>query len=177
MSFTVPEKYRIKSGPLASNESYGNNGAFWVKTKKCVFTVIASDQMGWEHVSLLLLAQAVGGAGQKGGARAHLVAGLHAISGRGTRDRHGPDGVLSRVRVFVLAMEGENPQAVSSLKGLFLSALLVVCVRAFVVSWPGVQLGETLRGAPWRLGIPISGACSCEKSLPLASERAHFILL
>ena len=54
MSFTVPEKYRIKSGPFASNESYGNNGAFWVKTKKCVFTVIASDQMGWEHVSVSL---------------------------------------------------------------------------------------------------------------------------
>ena len=54
MSFTVPEKYRIKSGPLASNESYGNNGAFWVKTKKCVFTVIASDQIGWEHVSVSL---------------------------------------------------------------------------------------------------------------------------
>ena len=54
MSFTVPEKYRIKSGPLASNESYGNNGAFWVKTKKHVFTVIASDQMGWEHVSVSL---------------------------------------------------------------------------------------------------------------------------
>ena len=54
MSFTVPEKYRIKSGPWASNESYGNNGAFWVKTKKGVFTVIASDQMGWEHVSVSL---------------------------------------------------------------------------------------------------------------------------
>ena len=54
MSFQVPEKYRITKGPMGSNESFGNNGAFWVKTKKCVFTVIASDQMGWEHVSVSL---------------------------------------------------------------------------------------------------------------------------
>lgn len=54
MSFKVPEKFRITTGPLGSNESFGNNGAFWVKTKKCVFTVIASDQMGWEHVSVSL---------------------------------------------------------------------------------------------------------------------------
>ena len=54
MSFQVPEKYRITKGAMGSNESFGNNGAFWVKTKKCVFTVIASDQMGWEHVSVSL---------------------------------------------------------------------------------------------------------------------------
>lgn len=54
MTFRVPEKLRIKKGPMGSNESFGNNGAFWVKTKKCVFTVIASDQLGWEHVSVSL---------------------------------------------------------------------------------------------------------------------------
>lgn len=54
MSFKVPEKFRITKGPMGSNESFGNNGAFWVKTKKCVFTVIASDQAGWEHVSVSL---------------------------------------------------------------------------------------------------------------------------
>ncbi|XZW19012.1 DUF7694 domain-containing protein [Acinetobacter baumannii] len=54
MSFNVPEKYRITKGVMGSDSSYGNNGAFWVKTKKCVFTVIASDQGGWEHVSVSL---------------------------------------------------------------------------------------------------------------------------
>jgi len=57
VSFKVPEKFRIASGPMGSNESFGNNGAFWVKTKKHVFTVIASDQMGWEHVSVSLPAR------------------------------------------------------------------------------------------------------------------------
>lgn len=57
MSFQVPEKFRITTGLLGSDSSYGNNGAFWVKTKKHVFTVIASDQMGWEHVSVSLPAR------------------------------------------------------------------------------------------------------------------------
>ncbi|RZG74996.1 hypothetical protein EXE10_20410 [Acinetobacter sp. WCHAc060033] len=52
--FKVPEKFRIKNGLLGSEASIGNNGAFWVKTKKHVFTVIAIDQMGWEHVSVSL---------------------------------------------------------------------------------------------------------------------------
>lgn len=54
MAFQVPEKYRITKGAMGSDSSYGNNGAFWVKTKKSVFTVIASDQLGWEHVSVSL---------------------------------------------------------------------------------------------------------------------------
>ena len=33
MSFIVPEKFRITTGLLGSDSSYGNNGAFWVKTK------------------------------------------------------------------------------------------------------------------------------------------------
>lgn len=57
MTFKVPEKFRITKGPMGSDSSYGNNGAFWVKTKKCVFTVIASDQGGWEHVSASLPAR------------------------------------------------------------------------------------------------------------------------
>lgn len=52
--FKVPEKYRIKfkNHPLASDESYGNNGGF--KIPLAVTTaawVIASDGNGWEHVS------------------------------------------------------------------------------------------------------------------------------
>lgn len=53
MSFCVPEKFRIVSGPLASDAGFGNNGAFWVMLRHSqkVF-VIASDMMGWEHVSV-----------------------------------------------------------------------------------------------------------------------------
>ncbi len=52
MAFKVPEKYRIKTGRLASDEFFGNNGAFSIplKTKQTAF-VVASDGMGWEHVS------------------------------------------------------------------------------------------------------------------------------
>jgi len=50
----VPEKYRIRRGVLASDESYGCNGAFMVplKTNKQTVKVIASDEGGWEHVSV-----------------------------------------------------------------------------------------------------------------------------
>ena len=48
------ERYRIRKGNAASDESYGNNGAFRVPvgTRNC--HVIASDGMGWEHVSVSL---------------------------------------------------------------------------------------------------------------------------
>lgn len=49
--FHVPEKYRIKTGELASDESYGNNGAFAVKYNRTIIFMIASDGMEWEHVS------------------------------------------------------------------------------------------------------------------------------
>lgn len=53
MTFHVPEKCRITTGKLASNASYGNNGAFFVGLAhgQKVF-VIASDGDGWEHVSV-----------------------------------------------------------------------------------------------------------------------------
>lgn len=59
MTFHVPEQFRIIDGPMASNDSYGNNGAFNVKmrTRKKparLYSCIASDQMGWEHVSVSL---------------------------------------------------------------------------------------------------------------------------
>lgn len=58
MSFHVPEKYRVKIGDMASDESYGNNGAFMImrpasKGKLPIQLVcIASDGMEWEHISV-----------------------------------------------------------------------------------------------------------------------------
>lgn len=53
--FHVPEKYRIVTGRSGSNASYGNNGAFQVESSRNgnrVLLIIASDGMGWEHVSI-----------------------------------------------------------------------------------------------------------------------------
>ncbi len=61
MSFNVPEKYRVRSGPYRSDEGYGNNGMFSIPSRKIsasrrcatfLWTVIASDGAGWEHVSI-----------------------------------------------------------------------------------------------------------------------------
>lgn len=58
--FHVPNKYRVRNGPMASDDTYGNNGMFLIPTKKPrthnprPMTVIASDGMGWEHVSVSL---------------------------------------------------------------------------------------------------------------------------
>lgn len=53
--FHVPNQHRIRSGhPLASDDSYGNNGAFVVPFESYTFMVIASDGAGWEHVSISL---------------------------------------------------------------------------------------------------------------------------
>lgn len=58
MSFRVPETYRIKSGLLASTAASGNNGAFNIPILENgiarLVRVIASDQEGWEHVSVSL---------------------------------------------------------------------------------------------------------------------------
>lgn len=50
----APERFRIRSGPSASDERFGNNGAFMVplKTNRQTVLVIASDEGGWEHVSV-----------------------------------------------------------------------------------------------------------------------------
>lgn len=52
--FKVPEKYRVKNGMLRSNASAGNNGAFLIRSLKFnrELRIIASDGMGWEHVSV-----------------------------------------------------------------------------------------------------------------------------
>jgi len=54
--FHVPEKFRVRTGIMGSDITFGNNGAFEVsivlnKCKQKLF-VIASDQVGWEHVSV-----------------------------------------------------------------------------------------------------------------------------
>lgn len=54
--FAVPEKYRVAKGKMASDIQDGNNGLFEirsVKFKRC-FTCLASDGLGWEHVSVSL---------------------------------------------------------------------------------------------------------------------------
>lgn len=64
MTFEVPEEYRLREGPLASDPMDGNNGAFIVPhpdpkvrknhrhTGKRDMTVLASQDAGWEHVSV-----------------------------------------------------------------------------------------------------------------------------
>lgn len=54
--FKVPEKYRITNGPMASDPTYGNNGMFVFQKRgvDMIYVVIASDGMGWEHVSVHL---------------------------------------------------------------------------------------------------------------------------
>lgn len=53
MSFHVPDKLRIATGRLSSTCKDGNNGAFEITLRHSQkFLVIASDGMGWEHVSV-----------------------------------------------------------------------------------------------------------------------------
>lgn len=53
MAFRVPEKFRLRTGRMGSDESFGNNGAFVVPLRRSqeVF-IIASQGLGWEHVSV-----------------------------------------------------------------------------------------------------------------------------
>lgn len=53
MTFHVPNKFRVRTGRIASTNNFGNNGAFEVRLLhgQTVF-VIASDGAGWEHVSV-----------------------------------------------------------------------------------------------------------------------------
>jgi hypothetical protein len=47
------EKCRVVGGRFMSNDTFGMNGHFLIKTKKGVtLSVIASDGLGWEHVSV-----------------------------------------------------------------------------------------------------------------------------
>jgi len=51
MSFHVPEDRRVREGAMGSDSSYGNCGAFVIAGG---LRVIASDRLGWEHVSVSL---------------------------------------------------------------------------------------------------------------------------
>ncbi len=53
MSFHVPEKCRVRNGSWGTYSGHGNNGAFMCTVKHGqLLRVIASDGMGWEHVSV-----------------------------------------------------------------------------------------------------------------------------
>lgn len=54
MSFHVPEPYRLTSGPMASDRSYGNNGAFCFHSvvPNRNMMVIASDGQDWKASGL-----------------------------------------------------------------------------------------------------------------------------
>lgn len=60
MTFHVPNQFRIRTGRMGTDDSYGNNGAFQVRNTvkrpraATPFNVIASDGGGWEHVSVSL---------------------------------------------------------------------------------------------------------------------------
>lgn len=56
MAFRVPNRYRVRTGFFASDDSAGNNGAFFVPLKHghAPLKIIASDGAGWEHVSVSL---------------------------------------------------------------------------------------------------------------------------
>jgi hypothetical protein len=59
MAFKVPEVFRLLHGPLASRaDRDGNNGMFILppfrKGSNLSLRVLATDQMGWEHVSVSL---------------------------------------------------------------------------------------------------------------------------
>jgi hypothetical protein len=54
--FKVPEQFRVKEGAMGSDkETHGDNGCFIVRFPNrplCKYIVIASCNLGWEHVSV-----------------------------------------------------------------------------------------------------------------------------
>jgi hypothetical protein len=55
MSFHVPDKFRVMSGPMRSTAAAGNNGVFEIppgRVGRRQLFFIASDGAGWEHVSV-----------------------------------------------------------------------------------------------------------------------------
>ena len=55
MAFKVPNKFRVRSGPMGSPDDADNNGMFIIPLKHGQeVRVIASDGFGWEHVSVSL---------------------------------------------------------------------------------------------------------------------------
>lgn len=56
MAFHVPNQYRFrnKSDPYGSDDSIGNYGAFFIPFDSYTLTVLASEGLDWEHVSVSL---------------------------------------------------------------------------------------------------------------------------
>lgn len=55
--FKVPELYRVRTGPLASDSRHGRNGAFLIPLPSAnggIVRVLVSDGEGWEHASASL---------------------------------------------------------------------------------------------------------------------------
>ena len=54
MTFRVPERFRVISGPGASDPRFGCNGIFIFPARqgRALLRAIASDGEGWEHVSV-----------------------------------------------------------------------------------------------------------------------------
>lgn len=50
--FRVPNQHRLRTGPLGTTESAGNNGIFVFRHGGLVLRCIASDGLRWEHVSV-----------------------------------------------------------------------------------------------------------------------------
>lgn len=50
--FKVPERYRVKEGPLGSDSEIDNSGAFEIPIKDENYLAIAAQDLGWEHVSI-----------------------------------------------------------------------------------------------------------------------------
>lgn len=46
------KQYRIRTGKFASDESYGNNGAFKIPVGTKTLWCLSSDGKDWEHVSV-----------------------------------------------------------------------------------------------------------------------------
>lgn len=55
MAFHVPNEFRVLSGPMGSGDSIGNNGLFMFKALSYTIQCVASDGLGWEHVSVSLV--------------------------------------------------------------------------------------------------------------------------
>ena len=54
--FKVPNYGRVRKGHLASDDSYGRNGAFFFNfNPKVQLQCIVSDGEGWEHISVVAI--------------------------------------------------------------------------------------------------------------------------
>lgn len=55
MAFHAPGEFRVRTGQFASDNTFGNNGAFFIpRNQAAPFRVICSDEFGWDHVSVSL---------------------------------------------------------------------------------------------------------------------------